>query len=112
MQKRARLVAGSAPRPWCLERDRRCAVHRATHHRSGHAHPEQPATTTTASPAKWAELLQRVWGSTDALECPTCKGRMTAMAVVENAGAIARYLAHAGQATVHPRAEAPPDQAG
>jgi hypothetical protein len=47
----------------------------------------------------------------DALECPRCKGRMTAMAVVENPEAIARYLVHTGQATVHPRAQAPPNLA-
>ena len=42
---------------------------------------------------------------------PRCKGRMTAMAVVENREAIARYLAHTGQTTVHPRAQGPPDVA-
>jgi len=47
----------------------------------------------------------------DALECPRCKGGLTAMAVVENAEAIARYLAHTGQATVHPRAQGWPDLA-
>ena len=36
---------------------------------------------------------------------------MTALAVVENPTEIARYLANTGQATVHPRAQAPPDLA-
>ncbi len=96
------ILAGGA-------KDRRLVVPKATHRKRGHAHPEQ-TTTPTASPVKWAELLKRVWGL-DALECPRCKGRMTAMAVVENPEAIARYLAHTGQATVHPRAQAPPDLA-
>ena len=86
-------------------------VPKPTHRKRGHAHPEQPTTMTpTASPVKWAELLKRVW-DLDALECPRCKGRMTAMAVVENRDAIARYLAHTGQTTVHPRAQGPPDMA-
>ena len=42
---------------------------------------------------------------------PQMRGRMTAMAVVENREAIARYLAHTGQTTVHPRAQGPPDVA-
>ena len=46
-------------------------------------------------------MLKCVWGL-DALECARCKGRMTAMAVVENPAAIARYLAHTGQTTVRP----------
>ena len=52
-------------------------------------------------------MLKRVWGI-DAPECPKCGGRMTALAVVEDAAEAARYLANTGQATVHPRAQAPP----
>lgn len=36
---------------------------------------------------------------------------MTALAVVEDAAEIAPYLAHTGQTTVHPRAQAPPELA-
>ena len=97
------ILAGGA-------KDRKRVVPKPTHRKRGHAHPEQPTTTPTASPVKWAELLKRVWGL-DALECPRCKGRMTAMAVVENREAVARYLAHTGQAAVHPRAQGPPDVA-
>ncbi len=59
---------------------------------------------------RWAELLKRVW-RIDALKCPKCDGRMTALAVVEDASEEARYLAHTGQATVYQRAQAPPDLA-
>ena len=55
-------------------------------------------------------MLKRVWGL-DALECPKCGGGMTALAVVEDAAEIARYLQHTGQATVHARAQAPPELA-
>ncbi len=47
---------------------------------------------------KWAELLKRVWGL-DALACPRCKARMTAMAL-EDPDEVARCPAHTGQATV------------
>jgi len=53
------------------------------------------------------QLLKRVWGL-DALDCPRCHARMTAVAVIEDPAEIARYLAHCGQATVHGRARGPP----
>jgi len=56
---------------------------------------------------KWSELLKRVW-DLDALDCPRCHARMTAVAVIEDPAEIARYLAHTGQATVHGRARGPP----
>ncbi len=83
-------------------------VPKATHRKRAHAHPDH--VTPTASPVKWAELLKRVWGI-DALKCPKCDGRMTALAVVEDAAEVARYLAHTGRATVYQRAQAPSDLA-
>ena len=95
------ILAGGA-------RDRKRVVPKATHRKRAHAHPDR--VTPTASPVKWADLLNRVWG-VDALECPRCGGRMAALAVVEDAAEIARYLAHTGETTVHPRAQAPPELA-
>jgi hypothetical protein len=66
------ILAGGA-------KDRKRVVPKATHRKRAHAHPNRVART--ASPVKWAELLKRVWGI-DALECPKCGGRMTALAVV------------------------------
>jgi hypothetical protein len=43
------------------------------------------------------ELLKRVWGL-DALACPTCKGRMTALAVLQEPTEIAQM--HAASARV------------
>jgi hypothetical protein len=95
------ILAGGA-------KDRKRVVPKGTHRKRAHAHPDRVAPT--ASPVKWAELLKRVWGL-DALECPKCGGRMTPLAVVEDAAEIARYLQHTGQTTVHPRAQAPPELA-
>jgi len=95
------ILAGAA-------KDRKLVVPKPTHRKRAHAHPDRVAPT--ASPVKWAELLKRVWGI-DALECPKCGGRMTALAVVEDAAEVARYLANTGQATVYQRSQAPPDLA-
>jgi hypothetical protein len=95
------ILAGAA-------KDRKLVVPKPTHRKRAHAHPDR--VTPTASPVKWADLLKRVWGI-DALSCPKCGGRMTALAVVEDADEVARYLANTGQATVHQRAQAPPDLA-
>ena len=89
-------------------KDRKLVVPKATHRKRAHAHPDH--VTPTASPVKWAELLKRVWGI-DALKCPKCDRRMTALAVVEDAAEVARYLAHTGQTTVYQRAQTPPDLA-
>ena len=76
-------------------------------HRRGTKHGDKPAPVQ--SPVKWAELLKRVWGI-DALACPKCNARMTAMAVVEDPGEVARYLAHTGEATLYPRMRGPPEE--
>ena len=76
-------------------------------HRRGTKHGDKPAPVQ--SPVKWADLLKRVWGM-DALACPKCKARMTAMAVVEDPGEVARYLAHTGEGTVYPRMRGPPEE--
>jgi hypothetical protein len=73
--------------------------------RRGTQHGCAPAATQ--SPVKWAELLKRVWGL-DALACPKCTGRMTALAVLEEPTEIARYLGHTSEATVYPRVCGPP----
>jgi hypothetical protein len=85
---------------------RRRVVPRPTHRR-GTQHGCAPAPTQSA--VKWAELLKRVWG-VDALACPKCQARTEAMAVVENPGEIARYLAHTGETTVYPRVRGPPEE--
>ncbi len=54
-----------------------------------------------------AELLKRVWGL-DALACPTCTGRMTALSVLEAPAEMARSLLHTGEATVYLRVCGPP----
>ncbi len=44
----------------------------------------------------WAELLRRALG-VDALECPTCKGRMKLIAMLTEPKSIARFLARLGE---------------
>jgi hypothetical protein len=50
---------------------------------------------------RWAELLARTFG-VDVLSCPSCGGRMRLVAVFDEAGRIARYLAAVGEATEVP----------
>ncbi|MEW5852774.1 MAG: transposase [Myxococcota bacterium] len=57
-----------------------------------------------------AELRKRVW-DIDALVCPRCEARMRAIAVIEDAEAIRRYLGHTGETTVYEQARGPPDLA-
>ena len=86
-QNATRVLQGAfAPSPW-----------RTPHHRPpwwtsalrGSPPPHSPSSSPRRlMTACWvrvegAELLKRVW-TLDALECPRCKDRMTAMALVEN----------------------------
>ena len=59
---------------------------------------------------KWPDLLRRVW-NLDALDCPKCHGRMTAMALITDADEATRFLSHLGQSTVFERATGPPELA-
>jgi hypothetical protein len=49
----------------------------------------------------WAELLKRTFG-VDALECPTCHGRMKLVAMLTEAASIKRFLAALGEPTEVP----------
>jgi hypothetical protein len=95
------ILAGGA-------KDRKNVVPQATHRKRGHSHPDKIGPVQ--SPVKWADLLKRIWGM-DALECPKCGATMSAMAVMQDAAEIARYLGHVGQSTVFERARGPPEMA-
>lgn len=49
----------------------------------------------------WAELLRRTF-SVDVLECPSCKGRMTLVAMVTEQAGVTRLLAALGEPTSVP----------
>ena len=72
-----------------------------------HGDSKTPALPV-ATPVNWADLLKRVW-NLDALECPSCHGRMTATAIIQDRALAVRFLAHLGELTEHARARAPPD---
>jgi hypothetical protein len=58
------------------------------------ASPEEPAEPVRrrSTYRPWAELLRRTF-AVDVLECPTCKGRMTLLAMVTEPKSIRRFLA-------------------
>ena len=88
-------------------KERKLVVPKPTQRKNKHCADQEQPRPAVQSPVKWSELLRRVW-SIDALDCPRCHGRMTAMAIIEDASEIARYLGHTGQTTVHQRAQGPP----
>ena len=46
-------------------------------------HPDSPDDPTRQRRLDWATLLKRTFGF-DALQCPTCQGRMTLVATIED----------------------------
>jgi hypothetical protein len=65
------------------------------------AEAEPEGRWPTGGYRRWAELLARTFGI-DVLCCPSCGGRMRLVAVFNEAGRIARYLAAVGEATEVP----------
>jgi hypothetical protein len=74
--------------------------------------PPAPPTTEAAGKGKkparegsryrsWAELLRTL--GIDALECPSCQGRMRVLALVREAGEIRRFLRAQGEPTEPPQ---------
>jgi len=88
---------------------RKLVVPRPTQRKNQHCADPDVTRPPVQSPVKWADLLKRVWGL-EALACARCGGTMKALAVLEDRGEIARFLAHLGQTTMHQRATGPPDR--
>jgi len=68
--------------------------------------PDQPTAKNGSGYRPWAELLKRTF-AIDVETCPTCKGRMKLVSLIQERRSIARFLKRLGEATEPPE-RAPP----